>query len=128
MEPKTPKTPSRNTVDPDLIPRGDLEIIDRLGEGGFGTVYKGFWNGVVCAIKMVSIAAIHQVDQDTLCEEARVQSSLRHPNIVPCFGIRYENEDIWMVMDLIDGCDLGTLVCDDEWVSNSFEALPKINH
>lgn len=60
-------------MEPDLIKRIDLKTSEVLGQGGFGVVYKGLWNGAECAIKEVNIANAHRIDDADIVKEARLQ-------------------------------------------------------
>lgn len=60
-------------MEPDLIKRSDLKISEVLGEGGFGVVYKGLWNGAEVAIKEVNIANAQRIDKEDMKQEARLQ-------------------------------------------------------
>eukprot|EP01132_Coremiostelium_polycephalum_P004728 gene4728-5902_t len=61
----------------------ELKIINKLGEGTFGVVYRGTWRGSSVAIKQIKI------NEDVNCQvleefrkELTILSRLRHPNIV----------------------------------------------
>lgn len=68
-----------------------------IGEGAFGTVYKGYWRSVECAIKKINISSADRVDFETMLREASIQSKLHHPHIVSFYGINIGENDIWVV-------------------------------
>ena len=57
-----------------------------LGQGGYGTVYRGSWLGVDVAIKVIKAEHQSPHSHRQLREEAALLSSLRHPCICSVFG------------------------------------------
>lgn len=65
-----------------------LQILEKIGRGASGCVYKAEWQDCMCALK-VHHEEMHvqdSVQSRTLIQEAAVLSSIRHPNVVSCFG------------------------------------------
>ncbi|KXS11848.1 kinase-like protein, partial [Gonapodya prolifera JEL478] len=57
---------------------------DEIGEGGYGTVYRGSWRGVSVAIKrLLPLGVRSRMDE----REARKWARLRHPNVLPLLGV-----------------------------------------
>ncbi len=84
------------TSNPDfIIPNNQIEYGPKLGEGGFGIVYKGIWNYVDVAIKKLMMELSESVMQE-FEKEVEVHSKLRNPYIVQIFGI---TETYGMVME-----------------------------
>ena len=88
------------------IQSSDLIIEKMLGQGGFGTVYKGKWNNKVVAIKELTTDSSHdssEIDSETNClvssgntqiskfqefqRECWIMSTLSHPNITQLYGV-----------------------------------------
>ena len=68
-----------------LIQYQDLKIGEKLGEGGFGVVYKGTWRVTDVAIKEL----LPNLTEEAIEEfeaEAQTMKRLRSPNIVQFFG------------------------------------------
>jgi serine/threonine protein kinase len=96
---------------------GRYEIRRVLGSGGMGRVYEGRQKALdrSVAIKCIHphlLASEHVVVR--FMEEARVASSLVHPNIVKIYDFgRTDPSDgsrLFIVMELLSGVDLGTLI------------------
>ncbi|GFP95725.1 serine/threonine-protein kinase edr1 [Phtheirospermum japonicum] len=76
-----------------IIKNTDLEELQELGSGTFGTVYHGKWRGTDVAIKRIkkSCFAGGSSEQERLTKdfwrEAKILSKLHHPNIVAFYGV-----------------------------------------
>lgn len=80
---------------------GEVHLAERLGEGGVT---------VRCALKVVHPG--HRQDPvfaRQILSEARIAAQLRHPNIVSVFDVGRSNEQLWLAMEWVDGCDTRTL-------------------
>ncbi|CAE6410180.1 unnamed protein product [Rhizoctonia solani] len=67
-----------------VIGEGDIQIDENapLGRGGFGTVFKGKWNGATVAVKRL----VKDASAETLLREVELWQGLRHPHVVQFFG------------------------------------------
>ncbi len=96
---------------------GKYQILEKIGEGGMGRVYKAgdtVLNRKV-AIKVISIIAASEPDKihemhERFMREARLVGSMHHPNIVTLFDFGEIDETLYMVMELLDGTDLKTII------------------
>ncbi|XP_057783602.1 uncharacterized protein LOC131001275 [Salvia miltiorrhiza] len=76
-----------------IIRNTDLEDLQELGSGTFGTVFHGKWRGTDVAIKRIkkSCFAGRSSEQEKLAKdfwrEAKILSTLHHPNIVAFYGV-----------------------------------------
>jgi serine/threonine protein kinase len=71
------------------IPSRDVALLDKLGEGGFATVYRGAWLHAAVAVKVLTRtkpSAGTSVGASVLAE-AKLLATLRHPHIVRVFGV-----------------------------------------
>lgn len=86
-----------------------FELLDKLGEGGMGVVYRARYvgNDRQVAVKLLpdEIGANPTV-LARFERELEVLKQLRHPNIVHCFGGRCESDQRFYAMELVPG---GTL-------------------
>ncbi|HYH83871.1 MAG TPA: serine/threonine-protein kinase [Pyrinomonadaceae bacterium] len=90
---------------------GEYRLIDFLGAGGMGEVYRGMHDkiGRVAAIKVLTVAARSDPGfVQRFFNEARIQASLQHPNIATLYDFLECQGQPCIVMEYIDGqtlCD-----------------------
>lgn len=89
-------------------------ILDKLGAGGMGTVYRGedLRLGRLVAVKFLVAELAH--DQQSFRrfqQEARAASSLNHANICTIHDMGEFEGQPFFVMELLEGQDLRTLIC-----------------
>ena len=92
---------------------GHYELRERLGEGGFGQVFRA-WDDKLCrlvAIKRLTGPAAAQPTAD-LVREARLSASLKHPAFVRIHAIEEEAGRPFIVMELVDGSTLQKLAAE----------------
>ncbi len=86
---------------------GRYRLVERIGAGGMGTVYRGHLEDApdqVVALKILSDAVIHQPEvRKRFAREARIMASLQHPNIVAFEDFVTEREGAALVMEFADG-------------------------
>jgi eukaryotic-like serine/threonine-protein kinase len=96
------------------LPRlGRYELVDKLGEGAMGVVYRARdpTLGRVVALKALSadLLADEELHQRFL-REAEAVGRLNHTNIVTVYDRGEERGQVFMVMELLDGDDLRALI------------------
>ncbi|MCO6454694.1 MAG: protein kinase [Pirellulaceae bacterium] len=96
-----------------LLSLGRYLILDKLGEGGMGTVYRArhrHMNRVV-ALKMLPRKLLRNRDvSERFRREVEMAAKLVHPNIVTAFDAVVVGQSHFLVMEYIDGTDLSTYV------------------
>lgn len=60
----------------------ELELGEVVGSGGFGEVRRAMWKGTDVAVKVMSGVKVTREMERNFCEEVRVMTALRHPNVV----------------------------------------------
>lgn len=91
---------------------GQYEILDRLGKGGMGAVYKArhIELGKIVAIKVLTASRLDEVRIGRFKNEVRAIGRLNHPNIVAAHDAGEVGGVHYLVMDFVDGDDLGRIV------------------
>ncbi|RMB98287.1 hypothetical protein DUI87_25192 [Hirundo rustica rustica] len=93
-----------------IVNQGDPETrfteFVQVGQGGFGTVYRATdpATGGVVALKKMPL--YKRSRGELIVNEIRIMKENRHPNIVNYIDSYLVGEDLWLVMDYVDG---GTL-------------------
>lgn len=81
----------------------DIQLGAKLGEGSFGVVYGGEWNGTKVAVKQIKRDAIGQSAQAVAefeAEIAHMASLPYHENLVQLYGVvALENDNIGAVVE-----------------------------
>jgi len=88
---------------------GKYEILESLGSGGFGAVYKAL---DTLLAREVALKVPHQQTKKLLkmLKEPRLQASLDHPNIVKLHTVEHIDSVFFMVMEYVDGPTLSIMI------------------
>jgi predicted ATPase/serine/threonine protein kinase len=92
---------------------GSYEILQRLGAGGMGEVYRAKDTRLdrEVAIKILSLERCsHPEALSRFEQEARSASALNHPNIVTIYELGHENGTHYIAMELVEGDTLRGLL------------------
>ncbi|MBA2541148.1 MAG: serine/threonine protein kinase [Deltaproteobacteria bacterium] len=95
---------------------GKYQLVSIAGEGGMATVYKAVVRGAAGFQRAVAVKHIKPEYRglknyiDMFIEEARVGSELAHPNIVQVHDFCSEDGSYYLVMEWVEGIDLGGLI------------------
>jgi serine/threonine protein kinase len=88
---------------------GNFNPKNKLGKGGFGTVYKG----VLAKYKEVAVKRIskdsHQGKQEFIAEVTTI-GSLHHKNLVRLIGWCYERRELLLVYEFMSNCSLDRFI------------------
>lgn len=89
------------------------KILDKLGEGGMGIVYKAEDTKLKreVAIKFLPHSiTVNEKDKLRLKTEAQIAAGLNHPNIATVFAIEDFGDDTFIVMEYVQGRELKELI------------------
>ncbi len=94
---------------------GEYVLLDRLGEGGMGVVYRARHSrmGRLVAVKMLRFEAMTQAALVRFQREIQLLARLSHPNIVTAFDAGEQAGIHYLVMEYVDGEDLASLIARD---------------
>ena len=87
----------------------DYELVERIGEGGMGVVYKAVHVTLrrTVALKMIRDAKAHSPDaRRRFAIEAEAAAKLDHPNIVPIYDVGEHDEQPFLSMKFVAGENL----------------------
>jgi serine/threonine-protein kinase len=95
---------------------GKYHVLARLGHGGMGKVYLAMHTGPAGILKLLvvkqlreDLVASHEA-RSMFLDEARISTRLNHPNIVQTNEVVDEGDDLYLVMEFLDGQPLGRIL------------------
>ena len=92
---------------------GQYEILEPLGEGGMGVVYKARDRELDRSVALKILPAAKVTDPESkrrFVLEAQAASALSHPNIVTIYGIDEADGGDFIAMELVEGASLDRLI------------------
>jgi non-specific serine/threonine protein kinase len=81
-------------------------IIEKLGEGGMGVIYKTHDTKLdrTVALKFLPPQlSVNETDKERFLQEAIAAAALNHPNIATIYAIEEADEELFLVMEYITG-------------------------
>lgn len=112
---KAPETASRPLPDQEEIARlfPQFEILDCLGRGGMGVVYKARQKALDRLVALKILAPEREKDQQfaaRFAHEAKTLAQLNHPNIVTVYEFGESESLFFFAMEFVDGVNLRQLI------------------
>jgi hypothetical protein len=104
---------------------GDFEILEEIGRGGMGVVFKA---RQISLDRMVAFKILSQslgLTEHTVARfrrEAQATAKLHHPNIVPIYAQGQQDDTYYYAMELVSGASLHDIIRDLRTGSEGDEA------
>jgi eukaryotic-like serine/threonine-protein kinase len=92
---------------------GHFSLLEKIGEGGMGRVYKARDTrlGRLVAIKLLAESRFPDAGRRArFVQEAKAASALNHPNIITIYEIGEQDGQTFIVMELVDGKPMNELI------------------
>ncbi|KAJ5074609.1 sterile20-like kinase isoform b-related [Anaeramoeba ignava] len=95
-------------IESSIDPEEDIDIIEEIGSGAFGVVYKAILKktGSLIAVKKVSIES----DLQKIVHEIEVLKSCNFSHIVSYQGTYFKNNELWIILEYCGGGSLGDIL------------------
>ena len=93
----------------------------KIGQGGFGEIYLGNWQGKKVAIKKLTLINLRVGDNNLskFINEINIISSLRHPNIVLYMGASVDKDNYYMISEYLPNGTLFDLLHNNNNTNNN---------
>jgi serine/threonine protein kinase len=91
---------------------GPYRILDKLGQGGFGQVFKAEHSLMHRVVALKVIVPERTNAEHWLLREIRAATRLTHPNIALAYDANIIDGVLYFAMEFVDGPDLDTLVAE----------------
>jgi serine/threonine protein kinase len=98
---------------PEPLVLGNYTLLDKLGQGGMGVVYKALHRRMdrIVALKVLAPDAVKTpILVERFHREVKAVARLHHPNIVTAFDADEHRGIHFLVMELVEGRDLSKVV------------------
>src|SRR5438874_11036881 len=92
---------------------GAYRVEGSIGAGSMGEVYKGVDTGLNRRVAIKILSEKHRDSPELrqrFVREGRAVAAISHPNVVQVFATGSFDERPYIVMELLDGADLGSIV------------------
>ena len=91
---------------------GPYKLIEKVGEGNMGVVYKARHEGLQHVVALKTLSRRRSGDPDAIARfrrEMEAVGRLDHPHIVRAIGAGEEDDVLFLVMEFVEGVDLSRL-------------------
>ncbi|KAI6218058.1 Tyrosine-protein kinase [Aphelenchoides besseyi] len=93
-------------------PRHEIQLKEKLGDGNFGEVWRGKWQGIVeVAIKTMKPGTM---TSEAFLEEAHIMKQIAHPNLIKLYGVCTKDEPFFIITEFMQNGALLHYLRDDK--------------
>ena len=85
---------------------GKYEVVEKIGEGGFGTIFKGFDPHIRRFVAIKSCSSEEQELRSRFFHEAQIAGNLQHRHIVTVYDFGVQDGVPYLVQEYLSGEDL----------------------
>ena len=110
VRPGSPPMRRRLTRTGSNVVLDDCELLELIGSGGEGAVYRALWQGAPVAVKVWHETGWGDAQLASVCREVEVLRRLRHPHIVEFYGACTKPPHWCLVMEYAEGGTLADLL------------------
>eukprot|EP01134_Creolimax_fragrantissima_P003670 CFRG3670T1 len=104
------------------ISRDTIGLSEKLGEGEFGSVYKGTWNNTtVVAVKTLKAASMGAAE---FLKEATIMKKLQHQNLVRLYAVCTDSEPYYIVLEYMGNGSLRAFLLKNAQTCSSNHHFP----
>jgi eukaryotic-like serine/threonine-protein kinase len=93
---------------------GRYRLLERLGAGGFGTVWRAHDELLDRTVAFKRIPLPSEEDRERATREAHATARLAHPAIVALYEACSDEDAFYLISELIEGDTLAVLIAEDE--------------
>ena len=103
-----PPLASRAGLAPGTLFAGRYRIMERLGQGGMGVVYRAHDEVLEASVALKFLIASSEDNQQQLLTEVRLARQITHPNVCRVFDVGESEGEFFFTMEYVDGEDLSS--------------------
>jgi TolB-like protein/predicted Ser/Thr protein kinase len=89
---------------------GAYKVTRKLGEGGMGIVYAAFDEKLNREVAVKTIRDVGAASQERVWREARAAAAVNHPGVCQIYEIAEDKDQLFLVMELLDGQPLSEML------------------
>lgn len=105
-----------------MINFNDIEVGEKIGGGGAGVIFKGFWKRQPVALKALFDPRISEELKREFMDELIVMSRVEHSNIVKFLGACLSPPNLCFVMEICE-CSLHHLLHVDRYHPSDYDKV-----